>query len=201
MIKTLNRTTLSTSELSIMTQNLTTLSVMPFSMMTLSKRTPNKMTLKDWAMTCIILAIVIMTLSITILLKMHSKIVMFCSQLQHSLVPSVVLLIVMAPERMNFRVGILFVLLLLFFFFLSLLLYCQHNAIQHDDPQHKDTQHNDIKRLDYDMQHFGDHYNNTQYNNTVKDAQQNNNVLLVVTTQSWAKCHSADCRGARKNEL
>ncbi len=51
------------------------------------------------------------------------------------------------------------------------------------------------------MQHFGNHDYNTQYNNTVKDAQQNSNVLLVVTTQSWAKCRSADCRGPRKNEL
>jgi len=71
--------TLSTTELSIVTQNLTTLSVMTFSVMTLGIRTPNKMTLKDWAMTCNILAIMITTLSITILLKMHSKIVMFCS--------------------------------------------------------------------------------------------------------------------------
>jgi hypothetical protein len=79
MIKTLSRTTLSTSKLSIMTQNLTTLSVMPFSMMTLGIRTPNIMTFKDWAMTCNILAIIITTLSITILLKMHSEIAMFCS--------------------------------------------------------------------------------------------------------------------------
>ncbi len=49
------------------------------------------------------------------------------------------------------------------------------------DPRHKGTQHNDIKRLGYDMHHFGNRYNDSQYNNTVKDAQQNSNVLLVVT--------------------